>query len=101
MDKNAMVKGPRVRYQENDELTHLINILRISRKLAGYTQDNFGKQIGLSRETINHIEGLYENTVLSLECEVVKRWYSICAQRLSKDQMDTLYRAIHDYLFPR
>lgn len=94
-----MAKRSLARYKENDELADLAHSMKGARKLAGINQSEFGKLIGISRETVVHIEGLYESTLLSLECEVLKRWYSACASKICEKEREKLQTAITRYLF--
>ena len=94
-----MTKKFAARYTANDELSHMITAMKQARKSSGYSQLQFGKLVGISRETVVHIEGLVECTVLSLECGVLKRWFSVCASRISAVQRDDLQKAINAWLF--
>lgn len=87
------------KYNGNDSLGRMISLLRQARKSAGFRQAELGKRIGISRETVIHIEGFAECSVLSLECEVLKRWFSVCASKLSGEEQNRLYDAIHEYIF--
>ena len=95
-----MAKRFTTRYTENDELSHMVALVKQARKLAGYSQEEFGKLVGVSRETVLHIEGLVESTVLTLECELLKRWYATCAPRLQTPEKEALKTAISHYFFP-
>lgn len=94
-----MAKKFSARYTNDDELSRMVRAMKVARKSTGYSQDNFGKLIGISRETVVHIEGLVECTVLSLECEVLKRWYAACASKISEYERENLQTAITEYLF--
>ena len=94
-----MTKKFTARYAANDELRHMITAMKLARKSSGYSQYQLGKLVGISRETVLHIEGLVECTVLSLKCEVLKRWFSVCASRISAVQRDSLQNAINAWLF--
>lgn len=87
------------RYQHDDELSIMVSAMKAARKTSGYSQEELGKLIGISRETVLHIEGMMECSVLSLECEVLKRWFRVCSQRISPSQCEALQIAINDYLF--
>lgn len=94
-----MAKRFSAKYSAEDELSRMINTMKHARKATGYSQEQFGKLIGLSRETVNHIEGLVECTVLTLECEVLKRWYSICANKVGEYEREALQNAVNQYFF--
>lgn len=87
------------RYQHDDELSIMVRAMKAARKTSGYSQEELGKLIGISRETVLHIEGMMECSVLSLECEVLKRWFWVCSQRIGPSQCEALRIAINDYLF--
>lgn len=94
-----MTKKFSPRYTDDDALGRMIAVMKRARIRTGYSQVQFGKLVGISRETVIHIEGFAECSVLSLECEVLKRWYSVCASKLTQQERAAFYEAIQGYLF--
>lgn len=62
--------------------------LRNIRKEAGITQKQLGEKLGLSRETVLHIENGAPGSIDSLEIHVIKKWYNHCEDNISKPTKD-------------
>lgn len=56
--------------------------LRNIRKEACFTQAEMGKLLGVSRETILHIENGKEGSVDALGLHLIRNWYLVCRERL-------------------
>ena len=37
--------------------------------------------------------------MLSLQCEVIKRWHQVCCRKIGKAEQGLVYQAIHNYMF--
>jgi DNA-binding XRE family transcriptional regulator len=58
--------------------------LRKIRKEAGYSQEQLGLLLGLTRETINKIENNNPGSIESLAIGKVQDWWQICSVKISK-----------------
>lgn len=56
--------------------------LRNMRKEAGITQKQLGDILGLSRETVLHIENGAPGSIDTLEIHVIRNWYIACEEKL-------------------
>lgn len=58
-------------------------ILKTLRKEAGLYQKDLAQQLGVSRETVLHIEKGKPASVRSLELSLLQRWFHICSEKAS------------------
>lgn len=56
--------------------------LRNMRKEAGITQKQMGDILGLSRETVLHIENGAQGSIDTLGIHVIRKWYGTCEDKL-------------------
>ena len=66
-------------------------IIRLLRTESGYTQQTLADTIGLSRETINALEGDDANAMHALKLKVVKSVWDACSDKATPETK-TLYR---------
>lgn len=59
------------------------DILKKLRKEAGLYQKDLAQQLGVSRETVLHIERGKPATVRSLELSLLQRWFHVCSDKAS------------------
>lgn len=71
--------------------------LRSLRKEAGYTQEELGFRIGISRETVSAIENEKPETISNIGVEVINSWWSICRQRASEQTRQSFFATVMDY----
>ena len=62
--------------------------LRNIRKEAGITQKQLGELLGLSRETVLHIENGAKGSIDTLEIHVIRSWYNACESGISQPTKD-------------
>ncbi len=71
--------------------------LRALRKEAGYTQEELGNRIGISRETVSAIENDKPETMGCIGVEIINRWWSICRQRATEQTRNSFFISVMDY----
>lgn len=57
--------------------------LRALRQDAKFTQEELGRMIGISRETVNAIENERPGAINSIEAKVIKKWWASCRSKAS------------------
>lgn len=73
-------------------------ILRQMRREAGFYQKQLAEALGVSRETVLHIEKGKESSIRSLELSLIRRWYSICEENISITTKKNFAKQVMDYL---
>lgn len=73
-------------------------ILRQMRREAELYQKDLAEALGVSRETVLHIEKGKKSSVRSLELSLIRRWYLICAENTSPTTKKNFAKQVMDYL---
>ena len=71
--------------------------LRNMRKEAGITQKELGDILGLSRETILHIENGAKGSIDTLEVHVIRSWYIACEEKICQPTKDEWAKYIKSF----
>ena len=71
--------------------------LRALRKEAGYTQEELGLRVGISRETVSAIENEKPETMSSIGVEVISKWWSVCRQKASEQTRESFFSTVMEY----
>ena len=64
------------------------NELRLLRKESGLTQAQLGARIGLSRETVSHIENNNSRAINALTVSTLTKWRSECHKFASPNYLE-------------
>lgn len=73
-------------------------ILRQMRREAGLYQKDLAEALGVSRETVLHIEKGKVSSVRSLELSTIRQWYLICADNTSPTTKKNFTKQVLEYL---
>lgn len=74
------------------------NAFKKLRTEAGLTQEELGKIIGISRDTVIAIEKGHPATIDALKLKVIKAWWITCKKRSSEPSQHTFKSAIINFL---
>lgn len=72
--------------------------LKQMRREAGFYQKDLAHILGVSRETVLHIEKGKPSSVRSLELNMIRRWYEACAENTSSTTKGRFARQLCEYL---
>ena len=75
-------------------------ILRQLRREAGLYQKDLAEQLGVSRETVLHIEKGKLSSIRSLELGLLRKWYTICCENSSPTTKKRFAQQLSDYIMP-
>ena len=73
-------------------------ILRQMRREAGLYQKDLAETLGVSRETVLHIEKGKASSIRSLELGLIRQWYLACAENTSPTTKKNFAKQINDFL---
>lgn len=72
-------------------------LLRTLRLEAGYTQEELGKRVGISRETVSAIENEKPETINSIGAEVISTWYIVCRHDATSQTQNKFFDHVMKY----
>jgi DNA-binding XRE family transcriptional regulator len=67
------------------------------RKEAGYTQEQLGLRLDISRETISAIENERPETLNNIAVTVINKWWSVCRTKASPETRESFISTVLDY----
>lgn len=73
-------------------------ILRQLRREAGLYQKDLAEHLGVSRETVLHIEKGKQSSIRSLELVLLKKWFQICSEQASPTTKKRFAQQIINFL---